>query len=350
MLEAHYIPSWNGDWRLEPHAEDPERKTTLRIAKPTAGERRQLREMQKAFIDRGWLGDADKAFPEAKSIWTRRVTINAPLSDVGPVVIPIAKPGKNVLTAVRFRDGHVEVVEAAEMKAEPLPEKKRASKSEATEKPEEPSKPDKVAELAAKPDAKAAATVRRPTPCCPDCYEDAVKPATDVLLSFLDEEQHRTWQSDRYVIVRGEYTRHRYLIAHRHSPIAARNRRNTYDLDDGMIMHFHDWTVPPEEEVLAAMLILQHREPWLRNEATCLGGQQIIFKNPFGGGGDGVRDSVLTHRIGLSVLNALGMSQPSSGHLSTANAYPIVVSGAGMTVTPGDYGYEGYVDSGPSSN
>ena len=36
------------------------------------------------------------------------------------------------------------------------------------------------------------------------------------------------------------------------------------------MLHFHDNSVPPEEEVLAAKLILEHREPWLRNEATCL--------------------------------------------------------------------------------
>ena len=54
--------------------------------------------------------------------------------------------------------------------------------------------------------------------------------------------------------------------------------------------------MPPEEEVLAAKLILEHREPWLRNEATCL--QQtkdgkwhdlgfLRYKNPFGDASDG---------------------------------------------------------------
>jgi hypothetical protein len=297
MLRVHYIPSWNGDWRLEADAKDPEKLTTLAVTRPTASERKQLAQMQQAFADRGWLDDADKEFfPKSGTFWTKSITIKAPLSEVGPVVIPIAKPGANVLTAIRFKDGHVEVVEASEMQSTPTPE---------STSPPEPT--EKVKELAAKPDAEAAATVRRPTPCCPDCYVDATKPATDVLLSFLDEEQHRTWAADRYIIVRGEYTRHRYLIAHRHSPIAAQNTRNTYDLDDGMTMHFHDWTVPPEEEVLSAMLILQHREPWLRNEATCLSGQKVVFKNPFGSGMDGVRDAVLTQRIGAAMLKALGV-------------------------------------------
>ena len=309
MMRAHYIPSWNGDWRLVPDVKDPEKRTTLAVVRPTSTERKQLRAMQKTFTERGWLDDADRDFPEVHAIWTKRITIKAPIHEVGPVVIPIAKPGRNVLTAIRSRDGHVEVVEASEMKPEPMPPAAPAPTETpaASPKPQKPSEPtDKVKALAAKPDADAAATVRRPTPCCPDCYVGAIKPATETLLAFLDEEQHRTWASDRYIVVRGEYTRHRYLIAHRHSPIAARNKRNTYDLDDDRVMHFHDWTVPPEEEVLAAMLILQHREPWLRNEATCLSGQRTVFKNPFGNGGDGVVDSTLTQDIGAAVLKALG--------------------------------------------
>ncbi len=69
--------------------------------------------------------------------------------------------------------------------------------------------------------------------------------------------------------------------------------------DDLGVLHFHDNSVPPEEEVLATKLILEHRESWLRHEATCLGGDfDFVFKNPFGGGGDGVPDSQLTGEIG----------------------------------------------------
>jgi hypothetical protein len=334
MLRVHYIPSWNGDWRLEPDAKDPEKRTTLVVSRPTASERKQLTQMQQAFADRGWLDDADKEFPKSGVLWTKHITIKAPLSEVGPVVIPIAKPGVNVLTAIRFKDGHVEVVEASEMRSEPTPESKPYRKSD----PPSGEPTENVKELAAKPDAEAAATVRRATPCCPDCYVDAIKPATDVLLTFLDEEQHRTWAADRYIIVRGEYTRHRYLIAHRHSPIAAQNRRNTYDLDDGMVMHFHDWTVPPEEEVLSAMLILQHREPWLRNEATCLSGQRTVFKNPFGNMMDGVRDAVLTRQIGDAMLRALGVSPHRRGPRIPIPGAPFAY--VDTPVTPPLFGYD----------
>ena len=130
-----------------------------------------------------------------------------------------------------------------------------------------------------------AATVKRPTPSCPQCYVDATEPATEVLLSFLDEEQHHQWSKDRSMIVTGGLTGHRYLIAHRHSEKAARAGKICYDIDDGGVLHFHDHSVPPEEEILATKLILEHREPWLRNEATCLGMTSTGMYMPGGCGG-----------------------------------------------------------------
>ncbi len=78
--------------------------------------------------------------------------------------------------------------------------------------------------------------------------------------------------------------------------------RICYDLDARAVVHFHDMSVPPEEEVLAAKLVLEHREPWLRNEATLFGSGTMKFKNPFGGAGDGTWDSALTSRLGSAVL------------------------------------------------
>lgn len=97
--------------------------------------------------------------------------------------------------------------------------------------------------------------------------------------------------------------------------------------------------VPPEEEVLAAALILEHAEPWLRNEATALGTvsnlpsivdelwdrsgdvpsmqavdealrrrQRLKYKNPFGGFFDGMDDAAFTRAIGALVrgLRSIG--------------------------------------------
>ncbi len=317
MIGAWYIPAWNGDFRLVPDPEEPETHTLLTIEKPTPEERKLLDKLQAAFVEKFKIGATSresKKMLEPSRFFKTKVRIPAPITDIGPVVASICKPGPNVLTAVKFKDGRIEVCETSESGAsskKPQPYRSPSGRPEkglakpADDKPSEESKA-----LAKKDDADAAATVKRPTPCCPDCYVDpeaTSKPATEVLLAFMDEEQHESWKKHRFVIARGGITGHRYLVAHRNSPIAQKNTRMCHDLDDRATMHFHDHTVPPEEEVLAAMLILRHREPWLRNEATALGGHRYVFKNPFGGGGDGVRDSILTAQIGFALLDLLGV-------------------------------------------
>lgn len=169
--------------------------------------------------------------------------------------------------------------------------------------PAPPAAAEKRSQALANVTPKAAVTVRRATPCCPQCTPGAVGPASEVLLAFLDERQHRDWAERRAIVVRGGLTGHRYLLAHRSTELAARMGRICFDMEDQLVIHFHDRSVPPEEEVLAAKLILEHREPWLRNEATTFGA--FHFKNPFGDGGDGVWDASLTRRIGI-VAGVLG--------------------------------------------
>lgn len=183
----------------------------------------------------------------------------------------ILKPAAASITAVRFSDGKVEVTEAH-----------AASALVAKAKDDKESK---------------GASTSRPTPSCPQCFAGSIEPAREVLLSFLDEEQHRDWAQSRAIVVMGGLTGHRYLLAHRQSKIAARIGRVCFDLDDRCVMHFHDITVPPEEEVLAAKLILEHRENWLRNEATCFTGTER-FKNPFGGYADGTESAGLLEALG----------------------------------------------------
>jgi hypothetical protein len=197
------------------------------------------------------------------------------------VLVKIAKPVDRTLTAVAFKNGQLEVAETGSIETV-------------------------IAKAASDPEAKAV-SVARPTPCCPSCVPGSVEPASDVLLSFLSPEEHSDWAKHRAIMVTGERSRHRYLIAHRHSRTAVLNKKICYDVDDRCVLHFHDWTVPPEEEVLATKLILEHREAWLRNEATVQ--QQdsqgswydlgiMRYKNPFGDGSDGRDDAALTALFG----------------------------------------------------
>ena len=277
-MKAWYVPTWQGDLSLTASPDDKD-KSVLAIVDPTAEEKRAVAALSGIFIDRGWL---EKAITDVSE---EKIVINAPLEDVGPVVVSALRPGPAVLTAIRLRGGQVEVVE-------------HSNPGKATEK--------ELKKLAKKP-ASAAVTVRRPTPSCPDCFVEAIEPATKVLLSFLTPEQHDTWAKERYIVCRGGLTGHRYIIAHRSSEIAAKNGRICWDADDMDTLHFHDQSVPPEEEVLAAMLCMQHREPWLRNEATCLGLRfHRVFKNPFGDHMDGVADATLTKLVGSVARVLLG--------------------------------------------
>ena len=270
-----YLPSWNGDFRLE---DDGKGGTRLVVHDPTPHEQKIIGEFLHVAHAKEWVSDRDTSFGQGTSM----IAIAAPLSKVSKILIKIARPKKQTLTAVSFSDGKLSVIEGAD---EPAVEKieKAVEAAAATEDPAKPAK---------------AASVKRPTPCCPVCEVGSVAPASEVLLSFLSEEEHESWARDRAIVVTGGLTGHRYVLAHRQSAVAAYNTKMCFDLDDGQILHFHDNSVPPEEEVLAAKLILEHREPWLRNEATLFSPSSVRFKNPFGDGGDGVESASLVSEIG----------------------------------------------------
>ena len=272
-----YIPSWNGDLRLVPDDTDKE-KTLLHIEKPTEREKETLARMGNVFIEQGWLEELTLSKKLFRGI--KPVVINAPLEKVGPVVSALMRPGPAVLTGILLKDGEMITHSGSAVELSQTIERVQA---EVITQPEK------------KP--KAAVTVKRHTPCCPQCIPGSIEPAREVLLTFLNEEEHESWAKDRTIVVTGGMSGHKFLLAHRHTEIARRVGRICYDLDSDCVIHFHDWTVPPEEEVLAAKLILEHREPWLNNEATHFGGGQR-YKNPFGGVGDGIADAAFTQGMG----------------------------------------------------
>jgi len=270
-----YFPAWNGDVRIESLGE----QTRITVISPTELEKTQLEGLHKTFRKKGWT--------EANTLWetnragyrdtTRQETLlSAKLEKVAPIVTKALKAGKQTLSALVLKNGQVETVHGDETTA-----------------------------LATRADeGKAAATVKRHTPSCPQCIPGSIEPAREVLLEFLDEDQHKQWAKERAITVFGGMTGQAYLIAHRHSEIAVAQGRICYAIDDEGVVHFHDWTVPPEEEVLAAKLILEHREPWLRNEATMFAtnaDRSTVFKNPFGDFFDGVADASMTQSIGTMV-------------------------------------------------
>jgi hypothetical protein len=275
------IPSWNGDFRLTPG--DDAATSKLLIMAPTPHEMQLLAAFMTAARKKKWTKEK---LSEDDALDTRTIVLDAPLAKVGPVLVKITKPADRTLTAVSFKDGKLEVAETGTLET-----------------------------VIAKADSESkAVSVARPTPCCPSCVPGSVVPASDVLLSFLTPQEHADWAKHRAIMVTGGRSGHRYLIAHRHSRTAVLNKKICYDVDDHCVLHFHDWTVPPEEEVLATKLILEHREAWLRNEATVL--QQnskgewldlgfMRYKNPFGDASDGRPDAALTAAFGAVLAEVL---------------------------------------------
>lgn len=301
-----YLPTWNGDIRAE-RAPDWDDKTRITIIEPTTAELMLLGRLEHQFREKGWYeGDAALWVPvkdkRRRGAKRQEIIISAPLNAVAPLMVENYKPGEQTLTAIVYRDGEVETVDG-------------------TESPEALAK---VADKAVKKGAKKAATVKRATPCCPQCAPGSIAPASEVLLDFLDEREHADWRDHRYIRVRGGRTGHTYLLAHRNSPTAVDLGRVCFDLDDRTVLHFHDNSVPPEEEILGAKLVLEHREHWLRNEATVIQGSfdragnenpgyepRQVFDNPFGDYLDGVEDAGIVQVVGSSIMGfAQGLGVP----------------------------------------
>lgn len=332
-----FFPSWNGDIRIVADPDDPELRSLLIVHEPTALELEVLREIRSRFVQEGWCdGDSLIWRPDGPSKQTTSLT--GQVAEMGPVVAALLRPGHQTLTQVVMDDGSIRVVEGSgeELQKAVAPQKpgimkrlsnwwegrketkakRRAELKElqarvaAEEEARQKARREEEARRAeAEPKPKKAVTVKRPTPCCPACIEGPVDPATEVLLHFLTPSERRSWERDHAIEVEGGTTGVRYLLAHRHTPLAQKIGRICYSLDDRCVVHFHDNTVPPAEEVLAAKIILEHREAWLRNEATMLGfGHRFVapvLKNPFGDGGDGVWDSMFSARVGRELLAAL---------------------------------------------
>lgn len=305
-----YIPSWNGDLRLVPGDDNT---TLLSIEDPTPDEERILENLGKILLEKEYVEEWTTRRPGffAKLIGKKHeIKINAPIEKLGPLVVNTMRPGPAVLTAITFKGGKCLVTSEGNEELVRLTEAVVAGTTpfekleEGTDKKPDSKKSKALVKEKAEPTA--AATVRRPTPSCPQCQPGAIKPASEVLLSFLNEEEHASWAKERFIIVEGGMSGHRYVLAHRHSRLTQHFGRICYDLDAGCIVHFHDWRVPPEEEILAAKLILQHREPWLRNEATMFQAapDALHFKNPFGDINDGIADATLTSQIGCDVIKA----------------------------------------------
>lgn len=293
-----YVPSWNGDIRFESESDST---TVVKVIRPTAGEIRRLRHLTTLFHKAKWLDTAlwdDAGDPDMQV----RV-VKAPLVDVAKHIVTAYSPGKATLTAIKIADEKVEAFEAGAGVWEAVKKalgRKKPKKLEAAALPSDEDNKDAYRTEAPKkdePKVAAATTVTRPTICCPMCIEGPLSPASEVLFAFLTPDEKAEYiENDHSIVVYGGLTGHRYLLSHRHGRWARHYGKICHDLDVGMTLHFHDHTVPPEEELLASKLILEHREHWLRTAGSGCG--MPMFESGFGDGSDGTRSTAFTHEFG----------------------------------------------------
>lgn len=163
------------------------------------------------------------------SIENRKFTIeNVKFADVHKTFTKILKKNKPTITALKFKDGRIEVTE--ELK-------------------------DKDAE-----EATTGATVNKPRRHCPiPSFQTTEFRASNVLKEFLTEQQLQDFEQHRQFIVKGNYTGRKYLITSRWSQ-KIKTYGQIYDLSTNELICANCNELPPSEEMLSLKLILEYRE------------------------------------------------------------------------------------------
>lgn len=303
LIPTWYIPSFYGDVRLEADRTDPDNEATILVAQnltPTEEAameilRRRAIAKPKKFgpISIGKIpwATAEDFRPIAEKTYREtevKVRLLAPIAAVSAVLARAMKPGRRIVSVVKFADGKIEEIHGAATTATAaatamttalaLPPPSTEKAIERVEK-----KKDSIAKKAL---VEAAATVAAPTLGCPspDFGKSEVR-ARRVLMAFLDDQQKEDLQKTGRFISKGRDTGRRYLLALRDGPegLLRTGGRGVYDLDRmtrasagtyyGGPLCVHDWTVPPSEEVLAIhlMLNLPGREGLMRRLPEILG-------------------------------------------------------------------------------
>ncbi len=224
-----YFPSWNGDHRLV-HVHDARGEApgcALEVTNPTPDETKRLKEFLKLARSEGWwTGRSLK-----RAINEGCVFLDATLEDAGAKLSEIFRPDpKSRITAYRYANGDVTVERSG------VPALKKT--------------------------ATTAATMTRGYGGCPTPVPVNER-ASEVLLAFLTDEQLASWEDKRRFVALGSVTGGSYIVAHRGSEFARWNNYAVYSCAAKKPTCWHDWTVPPEEEALAAKLLIEHDEEWI---------------------------------------------------------------------------------------
>lgn len=287
-----YLPTFYGDIRLEAAKESG---TTLIYEKLSPSEVEAMLSLRERAVRpkwgrKPWASLSD--FPVPSEQGSGEIRLDAPIEDVQKLLSKALKPGRVLVTAVRFAGGAVEEKREASL----APYRKEG---ETTEPPSAPPLNEQKAEVTKTPSPiTTAVTVAAPVLGCPaPDFAQADIRATRVLEAFLLDDQLEDFRRYGQFVSLGHETGHRYLITSRNARgrLAAAGGRSLYDLDQpraerasefvrrmdggghlvdvevrndyGRAFCVHDWSVPAAEEMLALHLFLTMpgREHYLRD-------------------------------------------------------------------------------------
>ncbi len=246
IVPLWYIPSFYGDIRLEAKGDC----TVLTFEKLTPTEVNAMLHLRERAINgtkiigaHRWVTDAE-SFPAPTSGGSGTISLTASVADVQRCLSRALKPGRAVVNAVRFSDGHIYETRGPET-ARP---------------PGAPGGPFRAVEEPAK-DAEpvAGVTIAEPVRGCPaPDFERAEARAAAVLRAFLSPDQIDDFLNSNAFVSTGRDTGHRYMLISRGAPQML-NRfggRSLYDLDEKRSYCVHDWEVPSAEELLGMYIML----------------------------------------------------------------------------------------------
>jgi len=231
----YFVPSFYGDVSITAMPDD---KCRVDYEKLTPQEIVALRALRDRAAKKGWAEAA--AFEEIPaddggayrgSGRLVSVALKAPIDDVRKVLVRAMKPGRSILSVVRFAGGAIEEL---------------VDTKEAVKKAKEEKKPAKAADVAA------------PTIGCPaPDFANAEVRATRVLRAFLEPGQLEDYERTQSFVARGADSGHVYMLTSRQArDRLAKYERSLYDLDEKRPVCVHSWEIPASEELLTLLAFI----------------------------------------------------------------------------------------------
>lgn len=210
-MKTIYFPTNWGDVNIT----EEEGKTVVETTELTSLEELQVTELLKQY---------GEVIPQ--KLENQRIKINKPLRDVHKELKKLLKKGKSTLTAIKLKDGSMELIEEIDKK-----------------------------------EFEEAVTVEKPKKGCslPTITEKKEEHASRILKKFLTPHQSADYKKEGMFIAKGNYTELPYLIISRWNPQALQFGK-LYDVVHQRSICENCEGIPPSEEMLSLKISVELNE------------------------------------------------------------------------------------------